>query len=68
MMGEMCDGTNTVDVPSDGPRVVKVAELADQIRGQLKNKGQLGEKEPFTSAEFAVEMIESPAKVTFTVR
>jgi hypothetical protein len=49
-----------VDVPTRGQRVVNLAELAKNISTQLANK------DGFTSAEFAFEMIESPAKVTFT--
>jgi hypothetical protein len=67
-MGEVCAGTTRVDVPTNGVRAVKVAELAGMLKAQLKDKGELGSSEPFTSAEFAVEMIESPAKVTFAVR
>ena len=66
-MGEMCEGSNnTVDVPTYGKRVVNVAELATKIKSRLSANQQWAENTPFTSAEFAVEMIESPAKVTFT--
>jgi hypothetical protein len=57
-----------VDVPTDRKRVVKVAELAEKISNKLIENGQWAKKDWFTSAEFAVEMIQSPAKVTFTVR
>jgi hypothetical protein len=39
--------------------------MAGNIKGKLVEIEQLGKGDPFTSAEFAVEMIESPAKVTF---
>jgi hypothetical protein len=48
-------------VPTRDARVVKVSELADAIKTQLGDEVE-GE---FTSAEFALEMIESPARVTF---
>jgi hypothetical protein len=52
-------GEKSVEVPTRG-RTVKVAELAAEICRSL----QFAERD-FTSAEFAVQMIESPAKVTF---
>jgi hypothetical protein len=67
-MGEAYAGTTPVDVPTNGFRTIKAAELAAKLNAQLKEKDLLGSSDPFTSAEFAVEMIESPAKVTFAVR
>ena len=54
----MIDG-KAVEVPTH-ERTVKVAELA----GEMCRALQLA-RHDFTSAEFAVQMIESPAKVTF---
>lgn len=62
-MGDMIK-ESTVAVPTREQRVVDVAELATKIKNKLKENGQIGDL--FTSAEFALEMIESPAKVTFT--
>jgi hypothetical protein len=64
-MGDAID--KPVDAPTDGKRVVKVAELAEKIKNTLIDNGQWANQDPFTSAEFAVEMIESPARVTFAV-
>jgi len=44
--------------------VVKVAALAERMKQQLGELGQLKETK-FTSAEFAVEMIEAPGEFTF---
>lgn len=63
--GDMCEGTNTVDVPTSKQRVVNVNTMAMKIKNKLIEIQQLAEKDSFTSAEFALEMIESPAKVTF---
>jgi hypothetical protein len=49
----------TVEVPSYGQRVVNVAQLA------AKFKQELTDGDVFGSAEFALEMTESPAKVVF---
>jgi hypothetical protein len=51
-------------VPIRGQRVVHVNELADAIKKQLGNEVTSGDS--LTSAEFAVQMIEAPAKVIFT--
>jgi hypothetical protein len=66
-MGDMLL-TSQVDVPTYEKRVVNVVELAANIKTQLIAKAQLAVNGPFTSAEFAVQMIESPAKVMFTVQ
>jgi len=58
--------TRAVPPEQPGQRVVDVAALVKKIREKLKIANQLAESDLFTSAEFAVEMIESPAKVTFT--
>jgi hypothetical protein len=63
-MGGMIED-RTVDVPTSEQRVVDVAELATKIKRELKDNGQIDDGDLFTSSEFAVEMIESPAKVTF---
>jgi hypothetical protein len=52
-------GDKTVEVPTRG-RTVSVAALAAEMCEALKFA-----QRDFTSAEFAVQMIESPAKVTF---
>ncbi len=70
-MGDMCkdpnEGANTVDVPIRGQRVVDVVAVATNIKRKLVELQHLVEEDSFTSAEFAVEMIESPAKVRFEV-
>ncbi len=65
LLGTTCEGT--VQVPTDdrAMRVVKVRELAANIQRELVSKRQMTSTDVFTSAEFAVEMIESPAKVIF---
>jgi hypothetical protein len=59
-----------VKVPlyENGKRVVKVAELAKTIKKTLidQKPAQWAEQAAFTSAEFAVQMIEAPAKVKFS--
>src|SRR5581483_5354334 len=44
--------------------VIKIADLAKQMEKRLKDLNQLS-KGKFTSAEFAVEMIEAPGQFTF---
>ena len=56
----------SVEVPMSEQRVVQVGELAANIKRKLIDNNQMGNGDSFTSTEFAVEMIESPAKVTFT--
>ncbi len=63
-IGDRIEGT--VDVPMRGQRVVDVSQLATDIKRALIDKQELEDQDPFTSAEFALEMIESPAKVIFT--
>lgn len=64
-LGDTCEGT--VQVPTDdrAMRVVKVRELAANIQRELVSKQRMTSTDVVTSAEFAVEMIESPAKVIF---
>lgn len=65
-LGARCEGTVQVSMDNRGTRVVKMSELAATIKTELVNKQQMSKTDVFTSAEFAVEMIESPARVTFT--
>ncbi len=65
-LGARCEGTVQVPMDTKGARVVKVNELAATIQTVLVNKQQMGKTDVLSSAEFGVEMIESPAKVTFT--
>ena len=64
-IGDMCDGINTVEVPISEKHVVDVKAVATNLETKMKAIGQLADGDSFTSAEFALEMIESPAKVTF---
>jgi hypothetical protein len=64
-MGNIDEGV-TIKVPTRGQRVVAVSELAATINDELVRENLMESDKRFTSAEFAVEMIESPAKVTFT--
>ena len=64
-MGNIHEGV-TIKVPTRGQRVVAVSELAATINDELVRENLMERDKRFTSAEFAVEMIESPAKVTFT--
>jgi hypothetical protein len=63
VLGDPLPGDGTL-VPIRGQRVVHVNELADAIKKRLGD--QLASGDSLTSAEFAVQMIESPAKVIFT--
>lgn len=49
-----------------GNRVVDVAELKNTLETRLRNKNGMGADSKFTSAEFALQMVESPGKVIFT--
>jgi hypothetical protein len=51
----------------DQARVVDVPELAKLLQDALSKKDGMGAT-PFTSAEFAVQMTESPGKVVITVK
>jgi hypothetical protein len=62
-LGEKINGA--VEVPMSEKRVVKMNDLAMNISNGLIEAEQMGNDDSFTSAEFAVEMIESPAKVIF---
>lgn len=68
-LGDMLkDSTNrrvTAAVPTSEKRVVDVKTVAMNIKKALIDKKQMNNDDSFTSAEFALEMIESPAKVTF---
>ena len=64
-MGNIHEGV-TIKVPTRGQRVVVVSELATMLKEKLVSENLMESDKRFTSAEFAVEMIESPAKVTFT--
>ena len=44
--------------------VIKIAELAGRMKTALSGLGQL-QQDKFTSAEFAVEMIEAAGEFTF---
>lgn len=65
-LGATCEGTVQVPTDNRGMRVVKVRELAVNIQEELVSKQQMKNTDVITSAEFAVEMIESPAKVIFS--
>ena len=54
--------TVSVDVPMSKQRVVQVSDLAANIKKGLIDNSQMTSSDSFTSAEFAVEMIESPAE------
>jgi hypothetical protein len=58
-------GDSNVPVLISPNRVVQVKQLAEKIREKLAALNQMAGGDPVTSAEFAVEMIESPAKVKF---
>lgn len=60
-LGDLLEDKKIDSVPTRHARVVQVNELAGAIKTTLGDE-IAGE---FTSAEFAVEMIESPAKVIF---
>lgn len=57
---------SAVPVETRGERVVKVNELASRVKAKLVEAQQMKSDAPFTSAEFAFQMIEAPAKVTFS--
>jgi hypothetical protein len=66
--GQLSDDTRTKITPTDntlrsnGKRVINVDKLADKL------KKKLGADGAFTSAEFGVEMVESPGRVVFDVK
>ena len=65
-LGDMLDPkAKDLVVPMSDKRVVDVNAVATNIKEALTDKRQMHEGDSFTSAEFALEMIESPAKVTF---
>ncbi len=64
--GRPMDNVPEVNVPmrAGGSRVVDVAGLAQALENGLKAQNELGQH--FTSAEFALEMVESAQKGVFT--
>jgi len=65
------DQQNVVDLANlmraqEPPGVINVAALAAEMESQLKRSGELKREDRFTSAEFAVEMIEAAGEFTFT--
>jgi len=68
------DQLNTpfLDVPmrNDARRVINIKSLADSMKKRLNDLKAIDGTEQglFTSAEFAVQMIESPGKAIFTVK
>lgn len=54
---------NLMRDPQQAPGVIRIAALAEEMRKQLAALGEL--KQRFTSAEFAVEMIEAAGQFTF---
>lgn len=57
------DAKGLMRTPQEAPGVINIAALAAEMQTQLKSLGEL--KERFTSAEFAVEMIEAAGEFTF---
>jgi hypothetical protein len=63
----------TIEIPTFSgkfKRIVEIEKLAEALFEKLKGSG-MGKNEPFenfTSAEFAVQMTESPGRVTIQVR
>jgi hypothetical protein len=51
--------------PDQAPGVIKIAALAEQMKTELNVAGELKPPNHFTSAEFAVEMIEAAGEFTF---
>ncbi|MBK7676727.1 MAG: hypothetical protein IPJ27_19270 [Candidatus Accumulibacter sp.] len=67
--GHQLTDSSQVPIPlrTNAPRVVEVAQLAKALKDKLeKLKGRDATQE-FTSADFGVEMVESPGRVVFDV-
>jgi hypothetical protein len=47
--------------------VIKLHELSQALQAQLVGDGQMPDDAAITSAEFAVEMIDAPGRVSFVV-
>ena len=68
--GRQIPGSDEVKVPlRNGTRVVDVAALADKLKTELEKKelNMRDKNQKFTSAEFAVQMVESPGRAIFDV-
>jgi len=64
--GDQLDDSETaIPVRKDGSRVVEVARLASDLERKLDERTARDTKEAFTSADFGVEMVESPGRVVF---
>lgn len=64
-VGDQIDKDVSIPMRQGSARVLDVAELARTIEGALPADARSGG--PFTSAELAVQMVESPGKAIFTV-
>ena len=49
-------------------RVVKVADLAAELKTKLEENNAREKEKEFTSADFGVEMVESPGRVIFDAK
>jgi hypothetical protein len=49
----------------ESKKVVEINNLANEIKEKLKQKDQIEESNPFTSAQFALQMIQGAEKVRF---
>ena len=45
--------------------VVNIDDLVNKIKEELKNQNEIDDSTPFTSAEFALQMIQGAEKVRF---
>ncbi len=67
--GDHLNSSPEIPIPlrKPGDRVVNVSALADTLKQKLEDLEALG-AQGFTSAAFAVEMVESPGRVSFDVK
>jgi hypothetical protein len=67
--GHQLTGSSQVLVPlrTDAPRVVEVAQLAKALKEKLEALRTREATQEFTSADFGVEMVDSPGRVVFDV-
>jgi hypothetical protein len=66
-MGKVLKQINLSVPVREATGVIKLHELAQALQAQLVGDGQMPDDAAITSAEFAVEMIDAPGRVSFVV-
>jgi hypothetical protein len=67
-MGEVLKRINLSVPVREATGVIKLHELSQALKAQLDGNGQMPADAAITSAEFAVEMIDAPGRVSFVVK